>query len=134
MTRCGPPLAHITYISHPQWPEQHIRATRCGLSPQWCVLCLSRECPGHLAYWLEQLNIQFCRMHGGSIYILQVPQTFLVFCNLALAILHMRLSPVQAISMGSVSATVPECRMHYTPQTNSNYLITNCYIIHVINI
>ena len=47
---------------------------------------------------------------------------------------HMRLSPVQAISMGSVSATVPECRMHYTPQTNRNYLITNCYIIHVINI
>ena len=70
----------------------------------------------------------------GSFYILQVPQTFLVFCNLALAILHMRLSPVQAISMGSASATVPECRMHYTPQTNSNCLITNCYIIHVNNI
>ena len=77
---------------------------------------------------LEQLNIQFCRMHGGP-FILQVPQTLFVFCNLALAIMHMRLSPIQAISMGSVSATFPECRMYYTPQTNRNYLITKCYII-----
>ena len=34
---------------------------------------------GQWAYWLEQLNIQFCRMHGGPFIFYKYPRHSLFF-------------------------------------------------------